>query len=589
MHLSLSIGVIALSLSLSWEDWLVIIVGTALSYAIVIFVYYIQKKESAKHKQDHDMKLDELRELHQQDSEKIRVLYELILQSQSGSIGEVEAEALEKKIDAAADDIGVSDSNQAQALKAIADKQKDEADNLLAKIAQQEHDLEELYNLHAINEYRNGNYAEAATWLKKLTDLKPENWDYHIRYSVSLSGGGFFKEGEEHSLSVLQKLQSKPVPDEKLISTWLHTTGLVKSQQGKIKEGEDYYYRALEMGIKAYGNDHPELANTYNDIGCAKMNRGELEEAAEYIRTALRIKDNNNDQELINTAYMKWNLASIYQGQNKLAETEKLLLEGKQAIEETLGDDHPALTYCYTKLGQLYRVFNKYEEALDFTVKAIEIFEKKHLTNHPMYPFSLNLLGLLHCLAGRYEQAIEILTKASDLSLELSGENNTTYTSSQYWMAICLSGLCKNEEAENLMLKAIQMESNLPAISRHSHGKSFLQLGIIQIKMHKYEQAEQNLNTSIDLMLQQLDAEHTDVLTCKYNLAKVYQKTERLTEAEKILLEILPVLEKAYPPTEVYKDALDCMLDNYCRQGKTDDAEEYAAKYRDLTEKQEST
>ena len=93
----------------------------------------MQKKESAIQMQEHVQRFDELKNLQQQDSEKIKVLYELMLQAQNGSLNQIESAVLEQKIELAADQIGQQDSDRAKALKAIADKQKKEADALLEK------------------------------------------------------------------------------------------------------------------------------------------------------------------------------------------------------------------------------------------------------------------------------------------------------------------------------------------------------------------------------------------------------------------------------------------------------------------------
>ena len=153
--------------------------------------------------QEHVQRFDELKNLQQQDSEKIKVLYELMLQAQNGSLNQIESAVLEQKIELAAIEIGEQDSDRAKALKAIADKQKKEADALLEKIARQEHDLAETYKLHALNEYRNGYYAEAVKWYQKILELQPDNFEALLALLSSLNRADRKKEARELSLKTL--------------------------------------------------------------------------------------------------------------------------------------------------------------------------------------------------------------------------------------------------------------------------------------------------------------------------------------------------------------------------------------------------
>lgn len=66
-------------LSLSPEAWISIALGSAVSFGIAYFIYFKQKHEAVAQQQNHDARFDELKTLHQEDSEKIRVLYELII------------------------------------------------------------------------------------------------------------------------------------------------------------------------------------------------------------------------------------------------------------------------------------------------------------------------------------------------------------------------------------------------------------------------------------------------------------------------------------------------------------------------------
>jgi len=569
--------------ALSPEVWLSIILGAVVTLIIAYIIYKIQKREAGEHLQKHEERFDELKRLHEQDSEKIKVLYELILKSQNGSLGEVEAEALEEQIEEAADAITEDDSHQAQALKAIAGKDKEAADNLLAKIAQQEHDLEELYNLHAMNEFRHGNYADATLWLRKLTDLKPDNNDYQMRYFGSLSEGGHFREAEEHCLKMLDKLRSASPVNEEYLSDWLYSMGQVQFKLNHIDEAESYYQQALNMGIRAYGADNFELANTYNDMGSINMHRGNPIKAEEYFKKALSIKKNVDDQDAVNTAYMTCNLASAYKMQNRLDEAEQLYIDGMRTFIERMGDEHPALTYYYHNLGQMYYYQNKPEAARHYSEKAVAIFENKHLTDHPGYFYPVGLLAKACAALEQYPEADIHYRKAIDLAKANFGEESQTAAGVLYGYGMLCQDMKQFEKAESLIQKTLSIELKDPSVGKFSLSKTYSALCLSRISLHKYAEAEQDIRAALALIADAADVQDFQRAEYQAILARILLETGHPAEADTLLSTQLPALENSPPAAKTYLNALQLKADICEALGRTAEAAQVQARIHELS------
>jgi tetratricopeptide (TPR) repeat protein len=403
------------ALSFSSEVWMSLLLGAVVTLIIAYIIYRIQKKETIIHKQDHDAKLEEIKILHQQDSEKIRVLYELIVQSQRGSIGEAESATLEQKIEVAADLITEKDSDKAQALKAIAEKDKKEADLLLDKLSKYEHDLEELYNLHAMNEHRNGNYPDSAAWLEKLVALKPDNLEYKQRLFNDHNSAGHFDIAEKLARETITALQSDTGSDPKKLVQWLYCLGSVFIRRRNDVEAEKHLNQALELGISIYGPEHPEIYNIYNDLGIVWLSRRELAKAEEYLSIAQRIKTVEDDDDVVSKAFITFNLASVNMAQDKMEEALKLYEEGRELIFDRLSDDHPALTFYYRNAGYLYYKRADFDVARDFMQKGIDIFRKKNMTTNPDYIHPLNMMGHILYHMKEYEEADKFYLEALEV------------------------------------------------------------------------------------------------------------------------------------------------------------------------------
>lgn len=490
MPVSAPIGhMLATAFLFSAETWLSIFIGAIVTFAIGFIIYWIQRKEGALQKQEHDAKLAEIKELHQQDSEKIRVLYDLILKSQSGSIGEAEANALEKEIEAAADTITEHDSDQAQALKAIADKDKDKADDLLEKISQKEHELEELYNLHAINEHRHGNYPDAVPWLQKLVELKPDNPKYKERLYVDLSNSGFFEQAKTLAQNALSQCEANPqTPPDRMVR-WLRNLAATYMNLGKQNESEAYLNRAMEYGNKNLGPEHIELYAIHNDLGCLSLERGDFVKAEQYFRTALSIHRIEDEDDQIHHAYMICNMGTALKGQERFEEAVKLYQDGVKDIINQFGDDHPVLTFYYGHLGGFWYSQKDFPPAREMFLKTLAIFEHKHMYANPAMQSAMTMLGHI-CLAMKnYDESIKYYLDSIKNQEQYTPDNIPRLIRTRHYLAEAYLDSGQTEQAETWLEKVIADWNALTEPDKVNLKQAYEQLAELKTQAGKTEEA----------------------------------------------------------------------------------------------------
>ena len=398
-------------LSFSAETWMSIFIGVVASFGIAYLIYRLQKKETILHKRDHDARLDELKLLHQQDSEKIRLLYDLILQSQKGSLGEVESALLEQKIDAAADDITEQDSTHAQALKAIADKQKEQADDLLDQIAREEHSLEDLYKLRAVNERRNGFYAETVKWYQKISELKPDNLVARLDYLDSLLEADRPPEAREQALQALSSLD-KANPDNDEFRFRLYNVIILSMfNEADASLAEPYLADALQLAGKLYGDRSQQMSDILNELGTIYNLKGQCQTSEQYFLKALAIEESLTGKE--NSAYRTQNnLANCYRRQGRYKEALPLLEKSFQYVLDTLGNEHPTLLYPLLNLASTYIRLGNFHRAEALILQAKEIVLGKLGTGHVMYVTVMQNQILLYMEMKRYAEAEAALYRA---------------------------------------------------------------------------------------------------------------------------------------------------------------------------------
>jgi len=117
--------------------------------------------------------------------------------------------------------------------------------------------------------------------------------------------------------------------------------GLAYHSKGDYDRALEYYEKALNIGKKIYGEEHPNIATNYNNIGLAYYNKGDYDRALEYYKKALNI-------------YKK-----IY------------------------GEEHPYIATDYNNIGAAYNSKGDYDRALEYYEKALDIAISLLGVGHP--------------------------------------------------------------------------------------------------------------------------------------------------------------------------------------------------------------
>jgi tetratricopeptide (TPR) repeat protein len=586
MYMGVFLSKLVSALSFSSEVWMSLLLGAAVTVLIAYIIYRVQKKESTLHKQDHDAKLERIEQLHLQDSEKIKVLYELIIQSQRGSIGEVEAAVLEQKIEIAADNITNQDSDHAQALKAIADKEKDKADDLLDKIAEQEHNLVNMYNLRAMNEYRNGDYGKAIDWYKKILELEPDNYEAYVNLIKSLDGADRMPEARELATQKLNSLnQESDAPNLKKYDM-LRAIVSAYNCEFETDEMEPWIYKLLEMTRQLFAEKSPEMINALNVLGGLYMNRQKYKDSEETYLKVLKIGESGNALIKYELNHTLNNLALLYIHLFRYEEAILLLDKNIRFVNGTLGEGHPESFYPMINQASAYARLDRKLEAENQYLKVRDMVVNKVGKDHDAYFKVMQHLGGMYYESKRYDDSESVTRENLEIQIARKGDRS-------FEVAVLLRGLAqilvaqdKTEEAEMLIRKSIDIFS----IVASPESVQALSARIIQVKIYlkkdNYEEARQELLQMIDILHNQ--GNYTSgYLPMFYNyLLITYARQKLWVEAAEFLESIIPVFAEDASEEQNYIHFLEKYAEVLANLGRHTEAEECKAKAEELKSKQ---
>ncbi|KAI1264716.1 kinesin light chain [Xylariaceae sp. FL1019] len=131
------------------------------------------------------------------------------------------------------------------------------------------------------------------------------------------------------------------VDDEATLQS-IRNLGNVYHRQGKEKEGEKMYERALRRQEKVLGLDHPATLNTVGEIGLLYNQQWKLKKAEKMLERALRGKLKTfgpHDPVTLRTIH---HLGDLYSNQGKFEKAEQMYKQALQGNEKALGPEHPA-------------------------------------------------------------------------------------------------------------------------------------------------------------------------------------------------------------------------------------------------------
>jgi tetratricopeptide (TPR) repeat protein len=198
------------------------------------------------------------------------------------------------------------------------------------------------------------------------------------------------------------------------IAVWKAFNGLgnLYSDQGKLREAEEMYQRALAGCEKALGLDHIFTLDSVNNLGILYCGQGNLKKAEEMYQRALAGCEKALGPDHISTLGSVNNLGNLYRDQGKLKEAEEMYRRALAGCENALGPDHTSTLGSVNNLGNLYLDQGKLKEAEEMYRRALAGYEKAQGPDHTSTLDSVNNLGVLYHDQGNLKKAEEMYQRA---------------------------------------------------------------------------------------------------------------------------------------------------------------------------------
>ncbi|KAJ6003697.1 hypothetical protein N7522_006389 [Penicillium canescens] len=213
---------------------------------------------------------------------------------------------------------------------------------------------------------------------------------------------GKLREAEEMYQRALAGYEKAQGPDHTSTLHIVNNLGLLYSDQGKLKEAEEMYQRALAGYEKALGPDHTFTLDTVHNLGLFYYDQGKLKEAEEKYQRALAGCGKALGPDHTSTLGTVNNLGNLYKAQGKLKEAKEMYQRALAGYEKALGPDHTSTLGTVSNLGTLYFNQGKLKEAEEMYQRVLSGYEKALGPDHARTLRLAETLNALSIADGKY-------------------------------------------------------------------------------------------------------------------------------------------------------------------------------------------
>ena len=324
-------------------------------------------------------------------------------------------------------------------------------------------------------------------------------------------------------------------------------------EQGKYQQAEPLYHQALQIRERVLGSTHPNVAYTLERLGQLYWKEGKYEQAKRLYQRALYILELAKGAEHAEIAHLLNDLAILSVEQGDHEQCELLYQRALSMWERALGTNHPDVAIPLNNLADLYIQQGKYEQAEPLCEQALRIWQQALGAEHPEVAYPLRHLADLYMEQGKYEQAEPLYREALRIWEQALGAEHPNLAYSFHGLAMLFTRQGKYEQAEPLYREALRIWEQALGAEHPQVTHPLNNLAVLYTEQGKYEQAEPLFQRALTLREQHFGQHHPEIAQTLHDLAIFYQKQGNLSEAISLTVRALKIrsqsLRDAHPKT----------------------------------------
>jgi tetratricopeptide (TPR) repeat protein/tRNA A-37 threonylcarbamoyl transferase component Bud32 len=320
-------------------------------------------------------------------------------------------------------------------------------------------------------------------------------------------------------------------PDHPHTLASMNNLALLYQRVGKLNQALPLQEETLKLMKAKLGPDHPDTLSAMNNLGLAYVAAGKLDPAVRLHEETLKLRQVRLGSEHALTLTSMHNLANAYQAAGKLDQAQPLHEETLRRRKATLGPDHPDTLISMGSLAFLYQRVGRLDQAVSLHDETVKRMKVALGPDHPDTLSAMNNLGVAYYKAGKPDLSRQLFEETLKLRQVRLGLDHPDTLNTMFNLATAYEAAGKMDQAEPLLEETLRRRK---ATLGPDHRDTVLSA--------KYVDFYRNLRTAPERYranLTRLGPEHIDTLLARRDLGQLYLTTNRLDEAEQIMVEII--------------------------------------------------
>ena len=342
----------------------------------------------------------------------------------------------------------------------------------------------------------------------------------------------------------------------------------VLERSGNLQEAEEMHRMAVQICDRCFEEDHTYTLISMNNLANVLQERGKWQEAEEMYREVLEVRRRFLGEHHPDTLSSRHNLANVLREQGKWQQAEEMYREVLEVRRRFLGEHHPDTLSSRHNLANVLREQGKWREAEEMYREVLEVRCRVLGEHHPDTLSSVNNLAVVLQEQGKWHEAEAMHREVLEVRCRVLGKHHPDTLSSVKNLAVVLQEKGKWQEAEEMQREVLEVTRRVLGEDHPSTLSSMNNLALalqqrdrddwkfrfsLDESSHRgrLEDAITMLRTAIGVQKHRVDDDHPELLLQKYSLAESLLQLNdgcSLQEAEELLLQIVPALQKRYGP-----------------------------------------
>ncbi len=321
--------------------------------------------------------------------------------------------------------------------------------------------------------FNRGRYAEAEQHLRRAIGIKAQLYGPEHRSLTRLllelasvcRERGNYDEAESLHQRALVLYETE---EAELEHSHYNNLALVYAERGQYARARPLMRKALQLGEKAFGPDHPEITNILSNLASLHAIEGKYAEAQELFQRSLTIQERTLGANHPKLAFPLTNLGHTYKEQGKYREAEPQYLRALQIREETLGTEHPQVAFPLDGLAEVFFLQGRVAEAETLALRSLQIREQALGADHPQIAFPLQQLAEISSLEGNYSEAEARFQRTLRIREASLGSDSPDVATTLVGLAKLYATQGRQPEAAALFQRALQIQEQVFGANHHT-------------------------------------------------------------------------------------------------------------------------